>query len=602
MVYEFLFQGPAQNFFRITELLPSWKTGLIVALFSVPFMLAFCIFFQKASFSVLRRLSFLACFFSFVGSCIYTTVYWDEVFVNFEHPYNLFHHGIFSFSPWRMIDGTVEFFYYLLLTPFAFSQQSLIAASYVIGFAIAIAHLVILWKVWGGGDDKHRLLFKTLFIFIFTLQLPLIHDLSSGFGAGFLSLLLLIILYGFFKNNLTPVLILAGCLPLLRPDAFLYSIAVFFMAHAVMKRKIDWITALPLFSLGLYFLGVRYFYGHWIPVAATFKSFRPEMIHLISLPNTALYVLFWFLSKYHLPFTLSALISLACFAVSREKLRKEIKIIGTLCGLFGLIFIMYRATQVGHLIQNTRYAIGFIIASNFFLQITAVGLFYPWFHESASGKKRVIHKAMILLLIAIPLTHLFLAPRFIKTNEIETKFKKERVSQLAVHGQALDRLMPPGWKIATTELNAFGFFMEREIVDLWGYTNPEIAKSHICNGLFIKNNPDFFLKAKPEIAYLWNVGVDSSAEEILTKSNCSRRANLFGDVMEVIKNYDLFLLNNQGIIALLVRRDLTEEWIKILTSKSYFEKSGRQIDYAELKRYWESQPLVQYVCGKQKTL
>ena len=69
----------------------------------------------------------------------------DEVFVNLEHPWNLFHHGRFSFSSQEMIDGTVEIVYYGLLTPFAWSHDVLLIANYAFGLLIALGHIFVYW-------------------------------------------------------------------------------------------------------------------------------------------------------------------------------------------------------------------------------------------------------------------------------------------------------------------------------------------------------------------------------------------------------------------------------------------------------------------------
>jgi len=79
---------------------------------------------------------------------IFSSGYADEVYVNLEHPYNLFHFGKFSMSPFRMIDGTVEFIYYLLLTPFALSQATLIVASLILGYGVCWSHLYLVKRIF----------------------------------------------------------------------------------------------------------------------------------------------------------------------------------------------------------------------------------------------------------------------------------------------------------------------------------------------------------------------------------------------------------------------------------------------------------------------
>ena len=64
-------------------------------------------------------------------------------------------------------------------------------------------------------------------------------------------------------------------------------------------------------------------------------------------------------------------------------------------------------------------------------------------------------------------------------------------------------IFPKDWRVGLTELNAFGYMQDREIIDLWGYTNPEIAVSREKNAMGQKINSEFLLKTQPEVIWCW---------------------------------------------------------------------------------------------------
>src|SRR5262249_26077721 len=123
----------------------------------------------------------LALLATYVTACRYL----DDLFVNFEHPYNLLHHGRYSFSPYRMVDGTVEFVYSLLLTPFAQTQTRLIAVNYYLfGMSIGLAHLALCARLLRAYRPATRLVGLTCF----ATYAPLVQTFAGGYGNGLVSL------------------------------------------------------------------------------------------------------------------------------------------------------------------------------------------------------------------------------------------------------------------------------------------------------------------------------------------------------------------------------------------------------------------------------
>ena len=97
-----------------------------------------------------QGVAFVAVSLLYAGVFVLSIKWVDEVFVNLEHPWNLRHHGRFSFSPAGMVDGTVELIYYGLLTPFAGTRADLIRANLGLGFVVGWLHLAIVWRLLRG--------------------------------------------------------------------------------------------------------------------------------------------------------------------------------------------------------------------------------------------------------------------------------------------------------------------------------------------------------------------------------------------------------------------------------------------------------------------
>ncbi|MEH2259716.1 hypothetical protein [Nostoc sp.] len=148
MIYQLQSQRNIQIIEDIFNLIPSRNIGIVLWIFLLVltfFYLAYRL--NKEENKIDNLLSLLIPSFIYIGTFINTFGISDEVVVNLEHPYNLYHFGKFSMSPDMMIDGTVEVFYYLLHTPFAKSQSSLILGSFLISLIFGWLHIFVIWRL-----------------------------------------------------------------------------------------------------------------------------------------------------------------------------------------------------------------------------------------------------------------------------------------------------------------------------------------------------------------------------------------------------------------------------------------------------------------------
>ena len=183
----------------------------------------------------------------------------------------------------------------------------------------------------------------------------------------------------------------------------------------------------------------------------------------------------------------------------------------------------------------------------------------------------------------------------------------ERVDYLGIAGQMADTLIPKGWSIASTELNAFGFFIkDREVLDLWGYTNRRIAESNTLNSYLVKNDPGLFMRIQPDTALIWYVyqvresfPAKLSYEELVAKgayaNNLAKVWNQFGDLFKVIDHYDVFRLAQAGRdFVFLVKKDKSLRFLDALKTFNYTLEFSRSLDREKITELYNRQTLTQH--------
>ena len=141
MIYEYTNLTPVEYPRLLGGLLPAPELALWLWWLAAATLVWF--FAARRRGSGAEKEGFAAAMIALAGTYVYSCRWTDEVFINLEHTYNLWHHGRFSFSPSTWVDGTVEFVYHLLLLPAAATRELLIGGNYLLGFCIALAHLAL---------------------------------------------------------------------------------------------------------------------------------------------------------------------------------------------------------------------------------------------------------------------------------------------------------------------------------------------------------------------------------------------------------------------------------------------------------------------------
>jgi hypothetical protein len=498
--------------------------------------------------------------------------YWnhvDEVAIALEHAFNLRNFGRFSYAPDRMVDGTVEVAYFLLLTPFAWSAQSVVFANFFLGLIVALAHLYVLSRLIGRESPIAR----TAILLLFSLNYPIVAQLSGGFGNSLVTLGMLIAIERHCSGRRVAATIVASCLPVLRPDAVLYSVALLL---AFEDRTVKaWLVRclarafLPLAATALY-LGLFYLvYGHWIPTPIAFKSPPPGAVGLAQLRLVTGIIL----SSIALPHA----IGLAAMLVAVRW--RDDRRIATLLRLFVpmaaiyVFYLMAGSDRDATGINAARYWLGFDVLLALFTSVVLANLL-----AETRGRYPV---AAQVLVPAIVVTCAIAATVWNSSTVSSNR------SELGFAGQIVAAALPPELSLATTELNSFGLAVpDREVIDLWGYTRPEIARSPLRDLEMNRYEPNLFRTLTPDVFFVYEMESTAAAESQLSGVSWRHGVARLGDMNWMLSEYDVVgLTHPQQTVVLLVRRDSLGTVRQSLNAKGYRQTRQRPLDMQLFRNY-----------------
>jgi hypothetical protein len=568
------------------------------------------------------RLGLVAAAVVLAGTYIYSSRWVDEVFINLEHPYNLWHHGRYSASAQRWTDGTVEFLYYLLLTPVAATRATLARGNFALGYVVALGHLALVAHWLRHVSPQVSQSVRTLSLVAFALFVPVVEVCASGFGNGAVSLVVLCSLTWLVEDRADRGLAAAAFLPLLRPDGVVYSGICFAVAVALHRRLRFW----PLVCAGsilLYFLLVRITYGHAVPTPLSFKSFHLSMIPLLKDrpwcgPDHIGWCTFrsargsffagWARSLFLSPWVLCAGACMVCARFFDPGRFKGLIVLRLALIPLALLACLYGGIALGYHPALQRYYAPFLVL-----------LFVLSLHYAASVLNHAAGRhprSLGGLLRLSPLLAVVAFGTFARTVPKEglrsaiggtiPREETERLDAFLYAGTAIDELFPSTWRVAVTEMATFSFMNDRDIVDVWGYTNPEIALSKHCSSHFVRNNPAVFMKERPEVMWA-RTSLPSALYSVMgppdefefTTSIFGKRFNVLGDMERVLDEYDAYKLRHSdgSVTHLLVRKDVSELLQGRMEARGYKRITARSIDRERFSKFYNATPFVERDCS-----
>ncbi len=582
--------------------IPHWKVGCVIWIGAAIVLLLR--FFkarqpEASPFFLSSNLSLLSLMWIGLFIAFYQVI--DEVSINFEHPYNLYHFGKFSMSPDRMVDGTVEHLFYLMHTPFAQSVTALVFGNFIISLLIGWLHLFYVWKTWFKSNQvKDQLLLGC-----FVLAIPLVEIWALGFGNGLLSLAFLISVGSMMKKQISKSLLISGLLPLIRPEGLVLSLVN--LMHWLLNKQCKKNTkqfliafCIPFGSLFLYLAIHHALYGHWIPTPILFKSVKPAMLSMINWGYLRNDIGQWIKEPVNSVF-MWVLFSLYIFKRKWSSFSEiqQSSFVYLVLLMPVMAFFATSMSAMGFYGGHTHFR--YWICTTMMLCLCAL----LWIRDSENIMRREALVSCSYVLFA--LFFVLGLGQLKNIRQLENIGLSNR-NYLAVAGRFTERIFPTDFKFATTEMDTFGLNVDREVLDLWGYSNRKIATSSVCNGLRVRNNPSIFLETMPEVFFpFWFSDSKikgpqysyQNAEEGLLFMHLSRgQGNMLGDMNQVVERYDLWLMKDKGAdfqVAALVRKDKKDQMEKSLAGSGFSLNHSRPLNSEYFKKYSE-QSLIQYPC------
>tara|TARA_B110000037_G_C17121906_1_gene506245 strand:+ start:3152 stop:4957 length:1806 start_codon:yes stop_codon:yes gene_type:complete len=572
MYYSFLREENISNIFYISDYILNYHIGIYTIIISI-FFVIIKIFNPK-----FKKYNFLI--FSIYALGVYIALFfsYDETFINLEHTYNLFHHQKLSMSSDTMVNGTVDYVLCILLYPFSASRELLIIGNYVINFIFLFFHF---WILFLYIKNKTRITF--LILIVFASYIPFIWIFGKGFGNNIVSLFFFYSLILYISDKTNKSLIIAALLPILRPDAILYSATIFF-AHFLNKKKIE-IKYIIICLLGfLSVFAITYFlYGHIVPLPMEFKSLSIDEFSLIDfetvftnvLKSYNLFFLILFLISYFfikeniyltkINYFFIPLLSLLIFYSLNPETHKFPRYSMGLLGFQALFYIF--------LITDRKIKFHFNKKFNFNINLDFLSRYQFFF-------------SLLIMLIIIPLII------YIQN----TRYYGARVDSLSVGGQIMGKITPKKWIVAVTELNTFGFSNDLIIYDMWGYSNDIISKSKTRSYYKKKIDPGLFLKKSPEIFWYRTRKTDTAKyyatklnpEAILVTDNFSQSQNFLGNMNKILLSYDfysLFYKNYETLI--LVNKNNKKQFFENLSKNHFNLNHSKILDLEKFKLIYD---------------
>lgn len=593
----FYFASDSQlNLTKLIEIYPDKSKAQFLFYLCFMICLALCLFVRKLPEPTTRLLLLVVGLLTQTGFYIQKLGYLDEVYVNLVHPYNLYHSGKYSFQSDSLIDGTVEYFYYLLLTPFAKTRETLVIAAFVLGWIVSLLHLMVIAKIF----RKSELLIFTIAIFLTAFHPSINYILASGFGNGLISLLFLIAISSWLDAKQTPTLLIAALLPLLRIDAILYSsvlIILDFSLYRKIKRPLSALAA-SIACICCVLLFSKIYYGHWIPTPILFKSV-PTALLIQNLKMFPIAVL----TNSIIDFSILVFPILFITFYYRINDRK----FAALSFSYGLLLLISAFYKIQARVNSPdRYYL-----PTFFMAIllTALGLaLIAKKLESEIQLTSFKKTALTFFLIFLSVQEFQFgieSRRFAKTgfDQHSLPFPFEglvyRTFKIVQQAEYLSTIINHKEVVATVELNTLGFFADFKVDPLWGYANRQYAKSSTIAPFAggIRCDPTYVLNSKPD--YFWVYHLPSNIESHILEDFKDGEWYQFSVNIGVASIADLanefpnvfYIRHDNLTTCLLVPNRSTEKLISALKNKGHRLEFQRSLNGDRIREANSKNPL-----------
>ena len=587
-----------KNYYFVNDFLIPNNFGYKVLIFSLILFILLFLNFEK---KILSKFLYIFGFITYFGTFILTQKLTDESFINFEMAYNFYHFGMFSFSPFEKVSGSTDLLFNLFMSFFAQTRESLVLSYHVINFFLGLFTILFIYKII---NPKFFILKITTIIFI-CFYAPLVEIYSNFFPNTIIGFLFVLMVYSLTNQNKNSVFFYTSTI-LFRVEGIIIATMGFFVDFFINKKKNYLFLFLIPFFYFIYFNLHKYFFGFYFPTPLKFKSFGFDQVSML-LSEDYLSMVLDFFNFFHL-ISVILLIFLA-FVIYKKSNFSELmsKMITKKFLILSVLFIF--SLSVFLILEPTIFGVNFDNRYFVFMEIMLVT--YPMYILNEVYEKLYFNNKLILPLNSIIFFILFftiLTPsnsnkQNIFSNgtkysyNVYSKYEQRGATSIntskarGASGHILDKIIPREWKIGIHELNAFGFYNDRHLHHLWGYTNPAIANSNIVASYSRqRNNPEYFWEQELDLiwTFAYNLNFwDDKINQINTVgdlkpykgSNLTKNHNLVGDINKFFKNYDTIILRvDNYLIYLHTLKNKTNIFIDILKEQNFAMKFKKPIN------------------------
>ncbi len=406
---------------------------------------------------------------------------WDEVFTNLRHSLNFVHSGHYSFQIFQNVEATVDFLVYFLLGVLGKLGLPLVESCLLQSLLGGILCLVAV----------HRILQKTvaekwwadLGVVLVSLYPALGYNSASGFGTTFFAA---DVLWGFYLLFLTPKrtlgIFLLSLLPVIRFEGTgLLLILLAFEAFFRWKEKRSSSLFFPVrrFALNagiaiwpaLILAWYRFYtFGDWVPAPVHYKASLDWEYLKMGLGNLNSDLFFGFL-WFALPVTILGFwIGRGGFLAKRKTHNEVLALFGfaLCCFVFTLAYYLSGGDWFPYWI---RYLFPFALT---FLTLMFSVLSYA-FNSLALKTRPVAGVTLVVAFLTYSLTTPARATWVHEVAQLRVFPRGDaRISDLSKVGHHLGMTTRPSDEIASSELSTLMYFADRDALDLFGVSNPEI--------------------------------------------------------------------------------------------------------------------------------
>ncbi len=445
---------------------------------------------------------------------------WDELYMNLRHSYMLESHGAFSANANSMVEGTVDSLPFFLIgllgktglrlddlaIAFSLAGNLLIicvafdivrTTTCSIGYALLAAAAAALFPcvVFVGGSG----FMATLFTGVLLLGLDLIYVRGN-------------------ERNLYAFLPLA-ILPLIRTEGVLFCLLVFCQQYlpsvsrciwqAAKRRRaiVDALVGGTVLASGFIAISIlrRVAFGDWLPIPIVCKATANDPAYLKGGVLQMLAICQSFRLEYLWIVLGMALLLFRADANSSDGIRWKSITALLLAGLFTIPYFLGGGDWFP--LQWARYAMPLVLVTVIMTCVIVQRAMASWM-----GRWWPLGIGLSLVpLICVCGERSDSNAYQNLSDDVKGVYNRwVRIDRLAPFGEFLKTYSTPGACIASPEVATIPYYAQREMLDLLGVSNPDIAQTRlypICPGDLMqrKRNPDTIRKHMPEIIALYEM-------------------------------------------------------------------------------------------------